>query len=165
MIVLEVDNPLYTLAYDFLVTISEPVARPQWVHNYQLTPFSLFAASAVNYTSGGIIRTLNKLCKTAVPSNVEAFIRGCTERYGKVKLVLKDGRVLVEGKDDEEGREILRFLSRKPEVLECRVEKSDGGEGDKVAGEAERGRKEGWSEATDSAMSHIFIPRFAPRRL
>ncbi|GMH65578.1 hypothetical protein TrRE_jg2984 [Triparma retinervis] len=106
MIVMEVDNPLYATAYDFLVTISEPVARPQWVHHYQ----------------------------TPIPHNVSSFIKGCTERYGKVKLVLKDGKVMVEGKDDAEGREILRFLSRRPEILECRVksagaEESEGGEG------------------------------------
>ena len=138
MIVMEVDNPLYATAYDFLVTISEPVARPQWVHHYQLTPFSLYAASAVNYTSGGIIRTLSKLSKTAVPDNVSSFIKGCTERYGKVKLVLKDGRVMVEGKDDAEGREILRFLSRRPEILECRV-KAEGAEEVRVNREGGRG--------------------------
>ena len=44
MIFLEAENPLYKQAYDFLVAIAEPVSRPEFIHEYKLTPYSLFAA-------------------------------------------------------------------------------------------------------------------------
>lgn len=44
MIFLEATNPLYRQAYDFLVAIAEPVSRPEFIHEYKLTPYSLFAA-------------------------------------------------------------------------------------------------------------------------
>jgi DNA excision repair protein ERCC-3 len=39
-IYLEAFHPLYNSAYDFLVAISEPVARPEFLHEYRLTPVS-----------------------------------------------------------------------------------------------------------------------------
>ena len=34
----------YQQAYDFLVVVAEPVCRAQVIHEYQLTPHSLYAA-------------------------------------------------------------------------------------------------------------------------
>lgn len=42
LIILEASSPIYQQAYDFLVAIAEPVARPQYVHRYMLTPNSLY---------------------------------------------------------------------------------------------------------------------------
>lgn len=50
-------------AYDFLVAISEPVARPEFVHEYKLTPYSLYAAVAVSIDTETIIKVLNRLSK------------------------------------------------------------------------------------------------------
>ncbi|RZC59931.1 hypothetical protein C5167_021689 [Papaver somniferum] len=43
-IVLETFSPLYKQAYDFLIAIAEPVCRPEVMHEYNLTPHSLYAA-------------------------------------------------------------------------------------------------------------------------
>lgn len=50
-------------AYDFLVAISEPVSRPEFVHEYKLTPYSLYAAVAVSIDTESIIKVLNRLSK------------------------------------------------------------------------------------------------------
>ena len=44
LIILEASSPIYQQAYDFLVAIAEPVARPQYVHRYMLTPNSLYVS-------------------------------------------------------------------------------------------------------------------------
>ncbi|KAL0297610.1 UNVERIFIED_CONTAM: General transcription and DNA repair factor IIH helicase subunit XPB1, partial [Sesamum radiatum] len=43
-IFLETFSPLYKQAYDFLIAIAEPVCRPESMHEYNLTPHSLYAA-------------------------------------------------------------------------------------------------------------------------
>jgi hypothetical protein len=50
-------------AYDFLIAIAEPVCRPECVHEYQLTPHSLYAAVSVGLETETIINVLNRLSK------------------------------------------------------------------------------------------------------
>jgi len=83
VIFLEAFHDLYTSAYDFLVAIAEPVARPEYIHQYQLTAFSLYAAVATNITTDAIIKVLGRLSKNELPKKVIKFISECTKRYGK----------------------------------------------------------------------------------
>lgn len=46
-----------------MVAIAEPVARPEFVHEYKLTPYSLYAAVAVSIDTDSIIKVLNRLSK------------------------------------------------------------------------------------------------------
>jgi len=43
-IFLETFNPLYRSAFEFLITIAEPLNRPQFFHEYILTKYSLHSA-------------------------------------------------------------------------------------------------------------------------
>lgn len=88
-IYLEAFHDLYLQAYDFLVAIAEPVARPEFVHQYKLTPYSLYAAVATNIETESIINVLERLSKNALPTQVKKFVRDCTSKYGKARLVLK----------------------------------------------------------------------------
>ncbi|GMN31998.1 hypothetical protein TIFTF001_003492 [Ficus carica] len=94
-IFLETFSPLYKQAYDFLIAIAEPVCRPESMHEYNLTPHSLYAAVSVGLETETIINVLNKLSKTKLPKEMIDFIHGSTANYGKVKLVLKKNRILV----------------------------------------------------------------------
>ena len=60
-------------AYDFMVAIAEPVSRPEFVHEYKLTAYSLYAAVAVSIDTESIIRVLNRLSKTEVPEEVNRY--------------------------------------------------------------------------------------------
>ncbi|XP_078160898.1 general transcription and DNA repair factor IIH helicase/translocase subunit XPB1-like [Carex rostrata] len=95
-IFLETFSPLYKQAYDFLIAIAEPVCRPESMHEYNLTPHSLYAAVSVGLETETIISVLNKLSKTKLPKEIIDFIHGSTANYGKVKLVLKKNRYFVE---------------------------------------------------------------------
>lgn len=93
VIYLEAFHDLYNQAYDFLVAIAEPVARPDDIHEYKLTPYSLYAAVATNIATESIITVLERLSKNQLPQSVKRFIRDCTKQYGKAKLVLKCTRI------------------------------------------------------------------------
>ena len=87
-IFLEAFSPIYKQAYDFLVAISEPVSRPEFVHEYKLTPYSLYAAVSVSIETESILKVLERLSKNPIPACISTFIRDCTLSYGKAKLVL-----------------------------------------------------------------------------
>lgn len=116
-IYLEAFHELYTSAYDFLVAIAEPVARPEFVHQYKLTPFSLYAAVATQISTESIISVLERLSKNALPGQVKKFIRECTQKYGKAKLVLKHNKFYVES----EYPTVLRELLRDPTIAQARI--------------------------------------------
>ena len=98
MIILEAFSKHYTQAYDFLINIAEPIARPTYFHTYRLTEDSLYSAIAVSRDAESIIKYLRILCKTEVPSEVENYIRKCTETFGLAKLVLKDNNFFIESR-------------------------------------------------------------------
>lgn len=107
-IYLEAFHDLYAKAYDFLVAISEPVARPEYLHEYKLTPYSLYAAVATNIDTESIVKVLGRFSKNVLPEGVAKFIRECTKRYGKAKLVLKHNKYHVESDHPAVLRELLR---------------------------------------------------------
>ncbi|VAH63008.1 unnamed protein product [Triticum turgidum subsp. durum] len=66
------------------------------MHEYNLTPHSLYAAVSVGLETTTIISVLSKLSKTKLPHEIIDFIHGSTANYGKVKLVLKKNQYFVE---------------------------------------------------------------------
>lgn len=93
---MEAFSPIAEQAIDFLIAIAEPVSRPLHMHEYKLTPYSLYAAVSVGLETNAIVEVLNRLSKVPVPDTIIKFIRDCTESYGKVKLVLKQNKYYVE---------------------------------------------------------------------
>lgn len=100
-IFLESFSPVYKHAHDFLITISEPVCRPELIHEYKLTSYSLYAAVSVGLQTSDIIEYLKRLSKTSIHENVLNFIKESTLTYGKVKLILRQNRYYVELKNEE----------------------------------------------------------------
>ena len=72
------------------------MGRPESMHEYNLTPHSLYAAVSVGLETETIIAVLSKLSKTKLPKEMIKFIHDSTANYGKVKLVLKKNRYFVE---------------------------------------------------------------------
>ena len=72
------------------------MTRPNRIHEYKITEFSLYAAISVGLETLGILSVLRQLSKTELPQNVEDFIREKTMAFGKVKLVLKNGEYWIE---------------------------------------------------------------------
>lgn len=100
-IILEMFQPNSAQVVDFIVSIAEPVSRPVKIHEYQITAYSLYAATAVGLTTDAILSTLQKFSKNEIPRGVEAFIRDCTLSYGKIKMVRENGRFYIEAVNEE----------------------------------------------------------------
>jgi DNA excision repair protein ERCC-3 len=115
---LEKFSYFYPYASKFLVAIAEPVSRPKNVEEYIITPYSLYAAASVGLRTERIIATLDKFCKTPLPDSVIADLRNCTQRYGKVKLVLRQNRFFLETADPD----ALQILLRDPVIQAALVE-------------------------------------------
>ncbi|KAK7110555.1 general transcription and DNA repair factor IIH helicase/translocase subunit XPB-like [Littorina saxatilis] len=115
-IFLESFSPVYRHAHDFLIAISEPVCRPQHIHEYKLTAYSLYAAVSVGLQTGDIIEYLRRLSKTTLPDGIIEFIKLCTLSYGKVKLVLKHNRYFVESQYPD----VLQKLLKDPRIQDSR---------------------------------------------
>ncbi|KAI7850480.1 P-loop containing nucleoside triphosphate hydrolase protein [Circinella umbellata] len=120
-IILEGFSPIAEQAQDFLVAISEPVSRPAHIHEYKLTPYSLYAAVSVGLETEDIIEVLNRLSKVPVPESITQFIRQCTLSYGKVKLVLKHNRYYVESSHPE----TLQMLLKDQVISSGRIVRDD----------------------------------------
>lgn len=116
-IFLETFSQLYKQAYDFLIAIAEPVCRPESLHEYNLTPHSLYAAVSVGLETETIITVLDRLSKTKLSKEIVDFIRDSTLNYGKVKLVLKKNRYFVESPYPQ----VLQRLVRDDVVARARI--------------------------------------------
>jgi len=116
-IFLEAFSPVYRHAHDFLIAISEPVCRPEHIHEYKLTSYSLYAAVSVGLQTDDIIEYLQRLSKCTLPTDIVEYIKLCTLSYGKVKLVLKKNRYFVESNHPE----TLQLLLKDPVIQECRL--------------------------------------------
>ncbi|KAF5288218.1 hypothetical protein FQA39_LY03986 [Lamprigera yunnana] len=125
-IFLESFSPVYKHAHDFLIAISEPVCRPEYIHEYKLTAYSLYAAVSVGLQTHDITEYLKRLSKTSVPDGILEFIKLCTLSYGKVKLVLKHNKYFVESVYPE----VLQKLLKDPVLQECRLRRNVENEGE-----------------------------------
>ncbi|KAG7290401.1 hypothetical protein NEMBOFW57_000401 [Staphylotrichum longicolle] len=121
-IVLERFNPLAEQATDFLITIAEPKSRPTFLHEYALTPHSLYAAVSVGLRPRDIINTLERFLKTSLPDVVRRKIEDYTRSFGKVKLVLKHNSYFVESADAE----VLQTLLKDKVIGGLRIQGSGG---------------------------------------
>ncbi|XP_037788655.1 general transcription and DNA repair factor IIH helicase subunit XPB-like [Penaeus monodon] len=121
-IFLESFSPVYKHAKDFLITISEPVCRPEHIHEYKLTAYSLYAAVSVGLQTHDIIEYLKRLCKTTLPPGICEFIQSCTLSYGKVKLVLKKNRYYVES----DFPDVIQKLIKHPVIYDCMLRPNEG---------------------------------------
>ncbi|UPK97857.1 hypothetical protein LCI18_008792 [Fusarium solani-melongenae] len=117
VIIMEKFSPMAGPATDFLVTIAEPKSRPAFLHEYIMTPHSLYAAVSVGLSPEDIIGTLDRFLKTQLPPSIKQFVLSCTTSYGKVKLVLKNNRYFVESID----REILQMLPKDKAIKKFRL--------------------------------------------
>jgi len=116
-IFLEAFSPVYRHAHDFLIAIAEPVCRPEHIHEYKLTSYSLYAAVSVGLQTDDIIEYLTRLSKCTMPKGIVDYIKLCTVSYGKVKMVLKHNRYFVESSHPE----TLQLLLKDPVIQECRL--------------------------------------------
>ena len=60
-IYVETFSPWYEAAQEFLIAIAEPSSRPALIHEYQLTPYALYAGTSIGLETDVILRVLERL--------------------------------------------------------------------------------------------------------
>ena len=98
-VLLEVDNPLHEEARDSLARFAELVKSPEHIHTYRITPLSLWNAAAAGEKAPEVIETLAQYSKYDLPGNVVADVSDYMSRYGRLKLLREDGRLVLRSED------------------------------------------------------------------
>ncbi len=98
-ILLEVNNPLYEEARDELSRFAELEKSPEYIHTYRLSQLSLWNAASSGITAGHIIGVLERYGKFPLPQNIGQEIADQIGRYGRVKLIRQQDRLLLVSDD------------------------------------------------------------------
>ncbi len=115
-VLLEVDNPQYTDARDVLARFAELEKSPEYVHTYRVTPLSLWNAAAAGLTAQAILDDLERFSKYPLPDNIKIDIADSISRYGRIKIVIDQGRMLLISDDYTLMEEISRHKMFAPLV-------------------------------------------------
>ncbi|OHS99301.1 TFIIH basal transcription factor complex helicase repB subunit [Tritrichomonas foetus] len=108
-IFLETFSPFYKPAYEFLISIAEPVTRPQYIQEYQISSYSLYTAVSIGLTGEEIIHVLSILSKVEIDSSLIELIKETVQAVGKLKLILKNKRYFVQSSE----LSLLQFMATK----------------------------------------------------
>ena len=132
-ILLEVNNDLYEEARDWLARFAELEKSPEHIHTYRITPLSLWNAAASGLAGEAIVGALERYSKYDLPGNVRVDIYDYILRYGRVKLIMRDGALLLVSDDAllivEIGRHkrMQSFIIRRVDDLTLQVDASQRG--------------------------------------
>nr|QNO57150.1 hypothetical protein BDIJAAHH_00023 [Methanosarcinales archaeon ANME-1 ERB7] len=107
-ILLEVDNSRYEDARDTISGFAELIKSPEHVHTYKITNLSLWNAAASGMAASRIISALEAYSRYAVPENVIIDIEDYVSRYGRLKLEMLDGSVVLQSDDEILMKEVMR---------------------------------------------------------
>eukprot|EP00923_Selenidium_pygospionis_P043054 GHVN01074208.1.p1 GENE.GHVN01074208.1~~GHVN01074208.1.p1 ORF type:complete len:494 (-),score=99.22 GHVN01074208.1:117-1598(-) len=127
---LETFHKLSAEAAEFITSIAEPVSRPEVIHEFQITVFSLYAAASVGVSANDIITKLTFYSKNKIDQRLIAILRGHGESFGKVKLVLRGGRHRLEANNVDD----LRIMLRCQIIKDAQINKIEGTSRVNIAG-------------------------------
>ena len=116
-LLLEVDSPVYEAARAELARFAELVKSPEHVHTYRLTPLSLWNAAAGGMTAEGILAALERFARYPVPPNVAFEVRDQVARFGRIKLVEREGAYALVCEDAPLAEEIWNRKELRPLFL------------------------------------------------
>nr|ANM86246.1 DNA repair helicase XPB1 [Stygiella incarcerata] len=117
---LEKSSPIYSKAYDFIVTIAEPLSRPKHIHEYLITRFSIFTAVSIGIDAVDIVDTLEKMSKVRVADELKDRILRDAENSGKLKVYLENNRYYLQARQ----KELMDEMVQNEVIKECRVDGS-----------------------------------------
>ena len=98
-ILVEADNPLFVPARNALARFAELEKSPEHIHTYRLSPLSLWNAASLGLTSDTVLCDLERFSKYDIPQNIRFEIAEQMGRFGKLRLVSRDGVIRLESTD------------------------------------------------------------------
>ncbi|OQY25246.1 MAG: helicase [Anaerolineaceae bacterium 4572_32.1] len=114
---MEVNNDHYEQARNWLARFAELEKSPEHIHTYRLTPLSLWNAASSGLSGQDIVGALEKYSKYDLPGNVRVDIYDYISRYGRVKMIMRDGALLLVSDDRPLIAEIARHKRMQPFII------------------------------------------------
>jgi len=100
-ILLEVAQPGFDEARDFLALFAQLEKAPEHVHFYRVTAISVWNAAAAGLDLDDLLAGLASRSRFPLPENLVVDIRDWYRRYGLLRLERVDGRLLLRSSDPE----------------------------------------------------------------
>ncbi|KAH0787449.1 DNA repair helicase rad25 family protein [Histomonas meleagridis] len=95
-IFLETFSPYYKKAYDFMIAIAEPISRPKYIQEYQITMYSLYAAYSIGLKTEDILYYLSILSKCELTEEFKKLVSDTVNNIGMLKLILHNNRYFIQ---------------------------------------------------------------------
>lgn len=98
-VLLEANHPDAETVSMELCRFAELVKSPQHFHTYRMTPLSLWNAAASGMKTGELLSYLNEHGKLGVPMSVKRSIEQAMNRYGLLRMVQDEEKLLLVSED------------------------------------------------------------------
>jgi DNA excision repair protein ERCC-3 len=127
-VLLETDHPLYEEARDTLSAFAEMVKSPEYIHTYKLSQLSLWNAASAGLSPQKVLEELRRYAKHDLPQVVANRVLDWGRRYGRVKLVIEDGKFLMRCDDGyiaaelENTKNVAKYLTRRLDNITYEVD-------------------------------------------
>lgn len=111
-----------------LVLFAELMKSPNQLHKYRMTPLSLWNAAAAGLSSEQVVRYLEENSRFEVPPMVTEFVHDYMNRYGLLRLLQIDGRLVLTSENGVLLRTLAAmdtfssFITAVPHGLELEIE-------------------------------------------
>jgi len=99
-VLLNVDSSQHHEARDAIAPFTELVKSPEHFHTYKISHLSLWNAASTGLTAVDVLKRLKQYSSYEIPVVVENEITEYMGRYGILRLVIKDGNLLLECDSD-----------------------------------------------------------------
>jgi DNA excision repair protein ERCC-3 len=98
-ILLEVAHPLYAEARDRIAPFTELIKSPEHMHTYAISHLSLWNAASSGHDAKEVLTKLRQYSRFDLPHNLVTEVETFMERYGQVRILRRDGRLVIETDD------------------------------------------------------------------
>jgi len=99
-VLLNVDSNQHHEARDAIAPFTELVKSPEHFHTYKISHLSLWNAASTGLTAADVLKRLKQYSSYEIPVVVENEITEYMGRYGILRLVIKNGNLLLECDSD-----------------------------------------------------------------
>jgi DNA excision repair protein ERCC-3 len=99
-VLLNVDSKLHHEARDAIAPFTELVKSPEHFHTYSISHLSLWNAASTGLTASNVLERLKKYSTYEIPANVEIEITEYMQRYGILRLTLKNDSLVLESDNE-----------------------------------------------------------------
>lgn len=110
-LLVEVNNTLYEDVRDEIGKFAELEKSPEYIHTYRISPLSLWNAAAMGMSGEEILYSLSKYSRYEIPQNVIKDIEYNIDKYGKVKLIKEEEKLILTSSDIFIMKEIMNYKS------------------------------------------------------